>query len=69
MGTIFKIEALIWVSFEMLPYFSPSVEGLVQIQHINPKIIDMKYKTNIKLVHETYGTCFRDNVKNQESII
>ena len=28
------------------------------------KNIEMKYKIHIKLVHESYGTCFQYNVKN-----
>jgi hypothetical protein len=49
---------------EGLSNFSPSIEGLVQIQDAS-KNIEMKYKTHIKsLVHELYGTCFQYNVKN-----
>ena len=33
------------------------------------KNIEMKYETHIKLVHESYGTCFQYNVKNCESPI
>ena len=49
--------------FEGLSNFSSSVEGLVKIQDINPRI-QMKYKTHIKLVHRLYGTCSECNVKN-----
>ena len=38
--------------FGGLSNFRPSVEGLVQIQDVNLRIIEMKYKTHIKLVHE-----------------
>jgi hypothetical protein len=45
--------------FEGLSNFSSSVEGLVQIQDVDPKNnIEMKHKTHIKLVHGLYGTCF-----------
>ena len=46
--------------FEGLLNFNPSFEGLVQIQDV--KNIEMKCKTHIKLVCESYGTCFQYNV-------
>jgi hypothetical protein len=38
--------------FEGLSTFRPSVEGLVQIQDVNSRNIEMNHKTHIKLVHE-----------------
>ena len=51
MRSVFKIEALIWVSFARALKFQPSnfkhsVEGLVQIQDVNPRI----QKWNTKLI-------------------
>ena len=54
-----RLEPSYEFHFEGLSKFSPSVEGLVQI---NPrhqsKTIEMKYRTHIKLVHELHDTCF-----------
>ena len=50
--------------FEGLSNLSALVEGLVQIQDVKSKNIEMKYKTHIKLVHKFYGACFQYNVKN-----
>ena len=38
MGAVFKIEALIGVSLEGLSNLSSSVEAMVQIQDIDPRI-------------------------------
>ena len=35
---VFKIESLIWVHIEGLSNFSPSADGLVQIQDVDPSI-------------------------------
>ena len=54
---VFKIEALIWVSFRRAlksPPFSWKVGSNPRRQS---KSIEMKYKTHIKLVHELYGPC------------
>ena len=37
--------------------FNALVEALLQIQGVNPKNIEMKYETHIKLVHELHSTC------------
>ena len=50
--------------FEGLWDFSASVEGLVQIQDVDLRNIEMKYEIRIELVHELYGTCFQYDVKN-----
>jgi hypothetical protein len=44
--------------FEVLLNFSSSVEGLVQIQDVNLKNVEMEYQIHVKLVHESDGTCF-----------
>jgi hypothetical protein len=45
------------------PSYEFHFEGLVRIQDVIPRVIEMKYKTHIKLVYELYGTCFQYNVK------
>ena len=44
--------------FEGLSNFSSFVEGLVQIQDVNPRIWKCKYKVRIKLVRELSSACF-----------
>jgi hypothetical protein len=46
-----------------------SIEGLVQIQDINPRKEKMNYKIHIQLVHDLYNTSFQYNVKNEETTI
>jgi hypothetical protein len=53
MEAVFKIEALIWVSFWMAINFSPSVEGLVQNQGVNPRIKKWDTKSILNL-HMNY---------------
>jgi hypothetical protein len=66
---VFKIEALIWVSFCKALNFQPSGSRVGSSPIHQPKNIKMKYKTHVKLVHELYGACFQYNTKNQESTI
>ena len=61
---VFKIEALLWVSFWRALTFQPFYWRAESNPRRQSKNIEMKYKTHIKLVHESYGTCFQYNVKN-----
>ena len=53
--------------------WSPHMSSTLKGSHISAlylkswfksKNMEMKYKIHIKLVHESYGTCFLYNVKN-----
>ena len=63
---VVKIEALIWFSFWSALKFWPFSWTVGSNPRRQPKNIQMKYKTHIKLVHELHGTCFQYNVKNQQ---
>ena len=56
--SMFKSEALIWVSFWKAFKFQPFSLRLGSNPRRQSKNIKMKYKTHIELVHESYGTCF-----------
>ena len=62
-----KIEALIWVSFQGLSNFSPSVERLVQIQDVNPRIQkwDTKLILNLCMNNMIHISSTMWKIKNQ----
>jgi hypothetical protein len=56
---VFKIEALIWVSFWRIIKFQPFGWRTGSNPQRKSKNIEMKYKPHhMKLVHELYDTCF-----------
>ena len=61
---MFKIEALMWVSFWRVPKFQPFSWKVGSNPTRQSKNIRMKYKARIKLEHELYGTRFPYNGKN-----
>ena len=56
--SVFKIEALIWVSFWRVLKFEPFSWRVGSNPRLQSKNIEMEYKTHIKLVHELNGTWF-----------
>ena len=55
---MFKIEALIWISFWRALKFQPIIWRADSNPRRQSKNIEMKYKTLTKFVHELYDTCF-----------
>ena len=68
-GSVFKIEALIWVSFRRALKFQLFSWRARSNPRRQAKNMEMKCKPPIKLVRELHGTCFLYNVKNYESTI
>ena len=56
---MFKIEALVWVSFWKDFKFQPFNWWVGSNPRCQSKNIEMKKIARIKLVHELYGTCFQ----------
>ena len=65
--SVFKIEALVWVSIWRALKFQPFKWIFGSIPRRQSKNIEMTYKTHIKLVHELCGICFQYNVINYVS--
>ena len=67
--SMFKIEALIWVSYWSAYKSQPFRWRAGSNSRHQTKNIEMKCRTHIKLVHELYGTCFTTmwRIKNQPS--
>ena len=56
--SVFKIVALIWVSFWRVLKFQPFSWRVGSNPRLQSKNLEMEYKTHIKLAHELHGTWF-----------